>query len=555
MSAPAHAPIDEADYFRRGAWRRSPLGHHLWQWADTYGPSTAVVDAATRLSYDELARRSDLMAQALLDHRLAEGDAVLIQLPNSWEFLAVLLGCQRVGVRAVMALMSFRQHELTRIARTSGAKAIVVTDRFRDEDHQHIAQSVATAADFTCPPLVVGTRVAAENIDLRPKLLGARHTGPLRRQLDRRSPDPAAGAVVLCSGGTTGEPKLVQHTHADYEHAFRNCAQVAGVTQNTRYLAVLPVAHNFSLASPGALGVLASGGTVVMAASPAPESALPLIEKEKITMTAIVPAVAKRWLAHLDDAPTSRPDLSTLAVVQIGGAVTPPDLAKRVGVRFGATVQQVYGMSEGLVSMTRLDDPLDVVNATQGRPVSGFDKIRIVDATGTDVPDGTVGELIARGASMAAGYLGHSSGRSDKTPDGWHRTGDLVRWHPSGNLVVVGRLKELVNRGGEKIAVTEVETILCAMDGVSDAVAFAWPHPELGECVAAAIILTQQRLRPPSVDAVKQHFRDSGVATQKAPDELFTVSSFPLTAMGKIDRNRLRDQLLDQTRFRTRHSD
>src|SRR5690606_32527412 len=193
-------------------------------------------------------------------------------------------------------------------------------------------------------------------------------------------------------------------------------------------LAALPAAHNFPMSSPGFLGVLHAGGTVVLAPDPSPKSALALIETERVTITAVVPPIALLWLDAVEHGTQRDRDLSSLRVLQVGGAKFAPEAARRVRPVLGCTLQQVFGMAEGLVNYTRLDDPEDIATTTQGRPLSPADEIRIVDDADRPVPDGEVGHLLTRGPYTIRGYY-----RADEhnaaafTADGFYRTGDLVR--------------------------------------------------------------------------------------------------------------------------------
>src|SRR5207248_1627882 len=201
--------------------------------------------------------------------------------------------------------------------------------------------------------------------------------------------------VFLLSGGTTGLPKLIARTHDDYAYNATASADVAGVDASTVYLVSLPAGHNFPLACPGILGTLLAGGTVVMLPSPEPVRAFATIAAEGVTHTAVVPAVAGRWLEHAVENGVG--DLSSLRVLQVGGARLADELARRVKPVLGATLQQVFGMAEGLLNYTRLDDPDEVTCGTQGRPLSPGDEVRIVDADGRDLPDGEPGALLTRG--------------------------------------------------------------------------------------------------------------------------------------------------------------
>ncbi|WP_167486647.1 AMP-binding protein [Nocardia terpenica] len=512
------------------------LGGAMWEWARRNGDRVALWDDAGAVSYGALARRADALAVVLREVGIGRGDRVLMQLPNGWELVVGMLAVQRAGAAAIPALMGHRLHDLTRIAETAGVAAVFTVDAHQGHDHRGDAHRLAAGR----PVFVAGEDVGAADIDLRRACdHRVEEADRVRADLDRHDPDVDEDAVILLSGGTTGRPKLVPHTHRDYRHAFRACAAASGVDAATVYLAALPVAHNFSLASPGILGVLDAGGTVVLGRSPSPEAAFAAIARHGVTMSALVPAVARRWAEHARSSAAASAAVASLRLLQLGGAVTPPDLAAEVEGALGVTVQQVYGMSEGPVCMTAPDDPPEFRYHTQGLPVTG-DEIRLLDTAGREADAGTVGEVVTRGPSLVRGYLG-AADDSAFTADGWYHTGDLARRRADGRIEIAGRIKDLVNRGGEKISVVEVETVLYGLPGIAAAAVVSLPHPDLGECIAAAVVPAAGT----AVDLprVRKFFADTGVAAHKTPDALFVVDDIPRTGMGKVDRPTLRDRL------------
>jgi 2,3-dihydroxybenzoate-AMP ligase len=301
----------------------------------------------------------------------------------------------------------------------------------------------------------------------------------------------------------------------------------------------LPAAHNFPLGCPGLMGTLAAGGRVVMAPSPKPEDAMAAVEAEQVTITALVPALAIRWL---EVNAGERFDLSSLEVLQVGGARLVPEVARRIGPAIGCRVQQVFGMAEGLLNYTRLDDPDDVVVETQGRPLSPADELLIVGPDGDPVKDGEPGELLTRGPYTIRGYYrAEAHNATAFTSDGFYRTGDVVRRDKGGNLIVEGRAKDLINRGGEKISAEEIENLLLAHPAVREAAAVAMPHPVLGEQTCAYLVL-----RPGDdldLAALSAYLDGRGVARFKWPERLEIVDALPVTNVGKVDKKKLRDEI------------
>ncbi|RLP06073.1 AMP-binding protein [Propionibacterium australiense] len=323
---------------------------------------------------------------------------------------------------------------------------------------------------------------------------------------------------------------------------------MAAIDRSTVYLCVLPAGHNFAISSPGWLGVLCSGGHVVMAPDPSANTCMHLIEAHDVTITGVVPPVAMLWLdaaARASRTRTPLPDLSSLCVLQVGGAKLPESVARRVRGTLNCRLQQVFGMAEGLVNYTRLDDPLELVVTTQGRPISDeLDELVILDDNGEPVPEGEPGHLLTRGPYTIRGYLGTpETNRRSFTKDGFYRTGDIVR-RVGQHVQVTGRSTDLINRGGEKISPEEVENLLLKHPDVLEAHVTGAPDEILGERIRAWVIprsasaLTTKRLR--------QHLIALGIANYKMPDYLELCTELPRTAVGKTARIEPSDGLREQ---------
>ncbi len=527
-----------ADYVAKGYWAGTPLGALLRRVADRRPDAPALVDppAGLRLTHRELADRADAAAARLLGLGMTSGDRIVIQLGNGWEFVVLTLACLRVGIVPVTALPAHRRTELTYLARHAEATAIAVPDRLREFDHQTLAHELTDDVhEATHGPwhvLVAGDDIAPTSIDLRALCA----PGPGLAD-GVAAPGCRDVAVFLLSGGTTGLPKLIARTHDDYAYNARRSAEMAGIDADTVYLVALPAGHNFPLACPGILGTLLAGGQVVMPASPEPARAFATIAAERVTHTAVVPTIAGRWLDHATEHGAG--DLTSLRVLQVGGARLADELARKVRPMLGCALQQVFGMAEGLLNYTRLDDPDDIICTTQGRPMCPDDEVRLVDDLDQDVPDGEPGSLLTRGPYTPRGYYKAAEQNARAfTEDGWYRSGDICRRTPAGNLVVEGRDKDMINRGGEKISAEEVENLVYQLPAVAQVAAVAMPDPQLGERVCVYVVprpgstVTLEEIRT-SMDAV-------GVARFKLPEHLVLVDELAATKVGKIDKKALR---------------
>ncbi|WP_280269928.1 (2,3-dihydroxybenzoyl)adenylate synthase [Nocardia wallacei] len=529
---------DAARYRSARCWTGETFGDVLTARAAATPEAIAVVDDTHRWTYAELDHRSRALATGLRRLGIARHDRVLVQLPNRAEFVEVIFALFRLGALPVFCLPAHRQAELAPIAEASAATAMITCGLHQRFDHAALADSIRRQVGSLRHLLVV-----TDGDETLPE--GARDIGEFR-DMPGDLPETDAGDVAFLqlSGGSTGIPKLIPRTHDDYLYSVRRSAQICELDSGTVYLATLPVAHNFPMSSPGILGTLWAGGTVALTPDPTPATAFRAIERFGVTLTGLVPPLARLWVERAEAGDI--PDLSSLRVVQVGGARCPEELARRIGPALGATLQQVFGMAEGLVCYTRLDDPIDVVVATQGRPMSEHDRLRVVDDAGEEVPPGTDGNLITSGPYTIRGYYDNPEADARSfTDDGWYRTGDIVCVRPDGNLVVQGRAGDWVNRGGEKVSAEELEAHLLAHPGIRDAVIVGTPDPVLGQRVCA-FVQPGDPADALTLSTVRAFVRERGVAAWKMPDAVVVVDSFPETGVGKTSRRELRGLLADR---------
>jgi 2,3-dihydroxybenzoate-AMP ligase len=529
-------PADVARrYVDAGHWGAETLDELFRGWAARFGDRTAVVAGERRLTYTELDAAADRTARGLRALGIAAGDRAVVQLPNAADVVIVLLGLLRAGIVPVMALPAHRRSEIEHLVRLSGAVAYVCPDSHEGFDYRVLAADVADACPELRHVLVAGD--PGRFTPLRDLPEGEPVTGRA---------DPAGIAVLLVSGGTTGRPKLIPRTHRDYAYNAVASAAVCELSAQDVYLVCLPAGHNFPLACPGLLGTFSVGGTVVLAPAGSPDVAFGLIEAERVTVTALVPPLVRFWL---EAAGWDGRDRSSLRLLQVGGARLDAETAARVRPELGCALQQVFGMAEGLLNYTRLDDPDELVLSTQGRPLSPADEIRVIGKDGADVAAGEVGELWTRGPYTMRGYYRAAEhNRIVFTADGWFRTGDLVRALPTGHLVVEGRVKDVINRGGENVSATDLEEHLLAHPAVAQAAVVGLPDPTLGEIACAVVTLAPGREKAPKLKEIKAFLTAQGLARFMHPDRLVVTDVLPVTAVGKIDKKQIVAQVMESTR-------
>jgi 2,3-dihydroxybenzoate-AMP ligase len=299
---------------------------------------------------------------------------------------------------------------------------------------------------------------------------------------------------------------------------------------------MLPLGHNYNLACPGLLGAFYAGGTLVIAKSTDSAEVFTTVERERVTVMAAVVPLITNWL----NSNIAREfDLSSLQVVQNGGARLAPELRARLRNELGCTPQEIYGTAEGLINMTRLSDDDGLLLESSGAPVSEFDEIEVLDDAGNAVPDGDAGELVTRGPYTIRGYYNAEAINADAfTADGFYRLGDIVR--KRGRYVYTeGRRKDLINRGGEKISCDEVENLIFGLNQVRQVSVVAMADPVFGEKACACVVL-----HPGTELTFEQliaHLRAQQIAAFKLPERLEVMTSFPVSPVGKILKRELRD--------------
>ena len=309
------------------------------------------------------------LAALLSRNGIERNDRIVIQLPNCVEFATLTVACLEIGALPVMALPAFRKAELEYLLSFSDAKAIAIAPEYRGFDHAALARELK-------PRLILSTTPAAGCVSMHEPCASSHAVGS-------SAGDPFDVALFLLSGGTTGMPKLIPRTHADYLYNARASAAATGLTPESRILVALPAEHNFPLACPGLLGALLVGARAYFTQTTKAADLASAIEREQITHLPCVPAIA---IALLNLPQSSRAQLASLRVITVGGQRLQEPTARALRRVFPhLMVQQVFGMAEGLLCYTSLDAPEEVAFTTQGRPVSPADEIRIVNSDGTDV--------------------------------------------------------------------------------------------------------------------------------------------------------------------------
>ncbi|HLB12210.1 MAG TPA: AMP-binding protein [Dehalococcoidia bacterium] len=526
-------------YVEAGYWAGQTLGEMLDESAERFGPREAVVgDGGTRYTYDDLKVLSDRLALHLLELGLRPADRVLVQLTNVAEFVPLYFGLQKASLIPIMALPPHRLHEMGFFAELSEARAYVLPVRARGFDYTELAQQVQQRAPSVRHVVYQGDGAPPGSLQLE-KLLADPIEGRVSPgRLAEVRPDPMEVALFQLSGGTTGVPKLIPRTHNDYIYNSRTLTEILPFDEDSAYLCMIPIPHNYPITA-GLQTMLMKGGKIVLSQSPDVEHVMKLIEKEKVT---VFPAVPSLLIRFMNDPRFRQHDLSSIKLIISGAQKLQPELKPKLEEGFNARLIEAFGMAEGFNCFNRLTNPLEMRLETVGLPISPDDEVRLLDDDGREVPDGEIGELVTRGPYTLRGYYrAPEHNKAAFTSDGFYRTGDLMRRGPGGGLVVEGRKKDMINRGGEHISAEEIENLVLTHPAVHNVAVIGMPDPEMGERLCAYVILRPGQSL--TFQELCSFLLGKQIAKFKLPERLELVGEFPLTNIGKVSKKDLREDI------------
>jgi len=521
-------------YKEKGYWEDITIGEHFDRWVEQYADRIAIAYHGQEVTF----RRMDEYVTRIAYHMAKMGiktyDRVIFQLFNGPEVVYLFYACMKIGAIPICSLATHRWAEISFFAKKAEARAhIIPAGTVLDFDYEEFAEElreevpslefVLTVGKPERPNMVSVNELMNSDIDL---IAAKEALAPYR-------PDPMEPAVFQLSGGTTGVPKIIPRRHNEYYYNAKCNASAQGIDENDRFITLQPMMHN----SPLSFQILPThfmGGAVVPAA-PKPDAFIRAITEDKATMC----LYAGPFAEIIDAAKSKNIDLGSLRKLWV--MMTPPDKAIEIRKTLQIESIQLFGMAEGFGTSTRLSDSLETKLHTLGRPLSEADEVRIV-APGTedDLPVGEIGEMICRGPYTIRGYYkAEERNKEAFTSDGFYRSGDLCKLDAQGNMTWCGRIKDCIDRGGEKVSAEEVEGHVLSFSKVKGVAVVAMPDKRLGERICAFVIpkpgetFTLEELRDFLLNERK-------IAKFKAPERLEFADGFPLTHVGKLDKKTLR---------------
>ncbi|GAB2461916.1 AMP-binding protein [Jatrophihabitans fulvus] len=475
----------------------------------------AVVEGDVRLDWAHVHEEAGRVAAGLAKLGVAPGDRVVTQLPNWWETVVVSWGVFLAGAVLVPLVPIYRERELRFVLEQTQASAVVVPERYRGFEHARVARELTAHHDVPVVEVRGGSGLRFDALPVGPFAAVASGADDI--------------AVVLYTSGTTAQPKGVLHSHRTLGAEIADVARHCGLGTDDRVFMASPLSHITGL-SYGVLLPAALGAPVVLQERWDPAGAVTLVEDEGCTFT----VSATPFLVGLTERYERLGRTSSLRTFVCGGADIPADRVRHAREVMGTTVLRTYGSTE-LPTSTMADpsaDPADVAR-DEGRPTGGNEMAVRPGADGVD-------ELVVRGPELFLGYLDPALNDHAFDADGFFRTGDAAVVDESGRLRITGRIKDIINRGGEKFSAAEVEAVLARVPGVRDVAIVAYPDPVLVERACACLVADGPA---PDLGQLREAVVSAGLAIQKSPERLLLLDELPRTASGKIQRFVLRDMV------------
>ena len=471
-------------------------------------PAIISIAPAVTISYRLLSERIERLAEQLSGSGLNPGDSIAVSLPNGVEFLSLFLAMTRARFVVAASNPAFRAEELRSSIEDTRARALVA---HRDDPVARDAASAAGVPLWACA-------VDASGVVTLESPAVSRGSSP--------APGPGDIALVMRTSGTTGRPKVVPLTHANVLTSTLDIASYYGLSATDRSLLVMPLFHGHGLIG-AALSTLSSGGTLIVPPRFSASTFWPEFLEHRATWYSAVPTIHQVLLLRADEdrAPSSGPRF-----IRSCSASLAPAVLNNLENRFGAPVIEAYGMTESAHQAASNPLPPRAHKAGSVGLPTGIE-IAIIDGTGKHLPANHGGEVIVRGVHVMSGYRDNPEANAASFIDGWFRTGDVGVVDSEGYLSLTGRIKEMINRGGEKIAPLEIEAVLVQNPAVAEAAVFGVPDPKYGEEVWAAVVLKAQ-----TDPSALQAFCRERLADFKVPRQIRIVSALPKSATGKVVR-------------------
>lgn len=524
------------EYLKKGYWDHTTV-YQLWERnAKKFADREAVVDSRIRLTWKKAKEWIDALAAAFVELGIQKGQVLVIQLPNCAELCLLRVACERAGVICLPVSRTLRQREMEYILGKVEAVGIVIPYEFRGFNYFEMVTGIRPRLPGLKHIFIAGDRPPQGTVSLDEIFQKAGKVQPNRIPADRAFKSTEVSFINLTSG-TTGFPKFVSYPAAARMTNAKEAAQRLSMTENDVVTILADAAGGPNITAYfGAPWV----GAKILVKWFETEEVLKMMQDEHVTVLSLVPAILAMIVKHPE---VGKYNLSSIRVWQSGGAPLPTDLSKIAEKVIGGKVVNGYGAVDfGGMSQCTDSDPQDIRLYTVGKLFTG-NEARLVDENGKDVPPGQVGELWARGPVNPAGYYGDPEATRQAWKDGWFKMGDLARYDKNGNLVIEGRQKDIIIRGGQNIFPSEIENLLINHPKIAYVALVGYPDPGqvMGERACACVVLKADQSL--NLNEVVEYLKQKGIAPYKLPERLEIFTSLPILSAEKIDKKTLRQEL------------
>ncbi|MGE5303680.1 MAG: AMP-binding protein [Alphaproteobacteria bacterium] len=529
-----HRKEDADKYIERRWWAGLTLGDILDKAAAIYPDHQALVDTSGCLTYAQVRDKANRLAVGMMRLGVEPQERVLLQLPNWNEFVYGFFALQKIGAITVPLIDRYRQYEINHLLKLTGATVWIVPERYRKLDYLPIIEDVLRENPQLRKVILVRGEGRQKFLKLEALMDDADCSRDQLCRLGERRPDPGQVAHMGPTGGTTGLPKVVPRTHNDLLCNVEYASLAWELGHCDICLLAGPIGHDLTL-TKGLCGTVFTYGKCVLLDATEPEAICQTIEREKVTAVVWVPTLASR-LAHFERLDAY--DLTSLKKMHCGGGASTPELIQEVMEKVGCHYFNAYGGTEGQSTMTRITDDLQTTYHTVGRPTCPYDLYKVVDSNGKPLPVDTPGELLIKGPGVFSGYYNAPEENAKLfDSDGFFRTGDIAKIDDRGNITLTGRIKEMINRGGESISATDIERLIIHHRDVDMVAVVPVPDPVMGERVCAYVKLKARGTL--TFEGIVAFLKSQGASVLQLPERVEFIDAMPLTQSGKIDKRAL----------------
>ena len=519
-------------------WPGLTLGGLLDKAADIYPDKEAFVDEQSRFTYAQARDKTNRLAVGLLGLGIQPQDRVLVQVPNWNEFLFAYFAVQKIGAIAVLLIDRYRQYEIGYLVQLTGATSWIVAEKYKKTDYLPIVEDVLKERPQLKNVILARSKGHGRLLSMENLMDKVRMDKADLRKLSERRPDPNQVAHMGPTGGTTGLPKVVPRTHNSLVCAVEYAARSWEMDIHDTTLLAGPIGHDLTF-TKGLCGSLFALGKAVFLDSMEMTDICQTIQRERVTAIVWVPTLAKRLT---DFEGRKDYDLSSLKRMHCGGGASLPDVIKGVREKLKCAFFNGYGGTEGQTTIPRSGDSLESLINTVGKPTCPYDTYKAVTPEGKELPPNHPGELMIKGPGVFTGYY-RAPEENAKVFDeeGFFRTGDLARIDEKGYVTLTGRIKEMINRGGESISATEIEKLIIGHPDVSLVAVIPMPDPVMGERVCAYI--QPKAGAKLSFEKIIAYLKERKASVIQLPERIEFIDTMPVTKAEKIDKKALREDI------------